>query len=368
MEVLKKEELYNYLKETPQEITRLFETQMVDIALSPIYDTYEPWIIQWSNQSKTDDPVQEKVYFSAFCVRVNRARRMHDRTREFVLLNDYYTRFGQHPFYTHMRLLSMIDNIDQQDPEGILQLAYINCQNMPNNAGAHHALADTVAKLFEAAEITPERRPDEEWLKKGEEAVHKALALDPNYAKFYCTKARILSLQGNYNEALQNINIAIDRENSSRSDYALRIGKYQMYEQIIRGQKQTRAIEANMQQRMANELNKQMDLYLNEVRRKQAELEQQANQSMSKNMEFLGLFAGSVSFTIGGISIASTVAQQSLLAAAGLLIVLMGSLLGVFAGFGIILHGYKGEKSRRNLLVFSLGILVIIGGIVLCLL
>ena len=45
---------------------------------------------------------------------------------------------------------------------------------------------------------------------------------------------------------------------------------------------------------------------------------------------------------------------------------LMGALLGVFAGFGIILHGYQGPKSRRNLLVLVLGGVILAIGVILC--
>ena len=105
---------------------------------------------------------------------------------------------------------------------------------------------------------------------------------------------------------------------------------------------------------------------MKEMESKQALLEEDTRSSLTKNMEFLGLFAGIVSFTIGGVSIAGAMADRSLVGAAGLIVVLMGALLGVFAGFGIILHGYRGEKSRRNLLVFALGAVITAAGVFLC--
>ena len=49
-----------------------------------------------------------------------------------------------------------------------------------------------------------------------------------------------------------------------------------------------------------------------------------------------------------------------------LIVVLMGALLTVFSGFGIILHGYEGEKSKRNMAVLLMGILVAAVGVLLC--
>ena len=96
-------------------------------------------------------------------------------------------------------------------------------------------------------------------------------------------------------------------------------------------------------------------------------LEEQEKQTIVKNMEFLGLFSGIVSFTIGSLTIGSAVANQSILHAAGLIVVLMGALMGVFAAFGIILHGVVGKKAGRNFFVLLLGLAIVVGGILLCL-
>lgn len=68
-------------------------------------------------------------------------------------------------------------------------------------------------------------------------------------------------------------------------------------------------------------------------------MEESARESLTKNMEFLGLFAGIVSFTSGSISISVAVAERSVLGAAGLIVVLMGALLGiVIAAVGVFLY------------------------------
>ena len=107
-------------------------------------------------------------------------------------------------------------------------------------------------------------------------------------------------------------------------------------------------------------------------------MEAQEKETMAKNMEFLGLFSGIVSFTIGSLSISGAIAEQSIRHAAGLIVVLMGALMCVFAAFGIILHGFhkvkiakktqKYERSFicRHLVVFALGALVVAGGILFC--
>ena len=101
-------------------------------------------------------------------------------------------------------------------------------------------------------------------------------------------------------------------------------------------------------------------------------IEEKNKESTTKSMEFLGLFSGIVSFTIGTISISSEIEKFSAKHMAGLIIVLMGALMAVFAGFGIILHGTDirkedGRKDRRNLIFVLLGMAIVAGGFILCL-
>lgn len=53
-----------------------------------------------------------------------------------------------------------------------------------------------------------------------ERAVEDAIRLDPAYAKFYCTKARVVAQRGRYGEAYSLINKAVATESSARKDYA----------------------------------------------------------------------------------------------------------------------------------------------------
>lgn len=329
---------------------------------------FDNWVDELMTRSESEDPEEEKVTFAAFCIRIGQFRRNQDRTRENELMTQYRERFDCHPFFNHLLLMSMLDQDPVSRSKRVLELADDNTRTMPSNAGVHHALAIAVADIFEATELTPELRPDAKWLQRGIEASQEALELDPKYPKFHCTAGRLLALQGKHKEALKEISVAIDTENSKQSDYALRIGSYRMYYQRIQEKRHSVAMGREVQKQLdtAQELMGQMETSMKEMESKQALLEEDTRSSLTKNMEFLGLFAGIVSFTIGGVSIAGAMADRSLVGAAGLIVVLMGALLGVFAGFGIILHGYRGEKSRRNLLVFALGAVITAAGVFLC--
>ena len=160
-------------------------------------------------------------------------------------------------------------------------------------------------------------------------------------------KETLLKRRGNRGEARKAIAI----EDSSRSDYTLRVNQYQIHLQQVKN--------VQVLDRTEKQLNEKIQKFEDII-------EQQAKDSLIKNMEYLGLFAGIISFTIGSIGIAGSVAGQSIAAAAGLIIVLLGALLCVFAGFGVILHGFN-CKAFRNLVVFIMGAIIILGGVHFCL-
>lgn len=342
-----KEALREALLQLPEETTRDYELQVMDLAMADQKAEFRQWIeeLMGSPEMATAGEA-EKIAFAAFCIRVGKLRRMRSNTEEAQVMEQYRERFQKnHPFYEHLRVMCLMGLGPVQNAEEILPLATENCKRMPN-AGTYHALATAVADIFEALEFLPTELPKKKWLKEGERAVDKALLLDGSYPKFYCTRARLAALNGRYEAAIEDISRAIDMERPDRTDYTLRIGEYRMYDQRIRDKWRSEQMMETLQKKM----------------------EEQSSQTLTKNMEFLGLFAGIVSFTIGSISIAGAMEQESLLGAAGLIIVLMGALLGVFAGFGVILHGCFGKKSGRNWAVLLLGIAIAAVGVRLCLL
>lgn len=362
MKIQTKEELVIFLSNLPKESDRDFEKRIVALCTEEKQEQeFYIWTQELADMEFSTEE-EERIAFGAFCILSNVARRSFDRTKETDLINGYRQKFGNHVFFRHLQLLGMLDNHVGMDHEEILNLAFENSKNIYTNAGVQHALADAVATLFEETEFTPEMRPDKIWLERGMEAVNRAINYDSNYAKFYCTKARLLSLQGHHKDALRCIDTAIDYENSKNKDYALRVGRYQMYAQTINNRLHNELTFGQLQQ----ELTAQKESYIAEMQQRQEELETQTNRSRIKNMEFIGLFAGIISFTIGGLNIAQGLAGHSISAVAGLIIVLMGALLGVYAGFGVILHGFSGKESVRNYIVFAMGLILIAGGVFLC--
>jgi hypothetical protein len=85
-----------------------------------------------------------------------------------------------------------------------------------------------------------------------------------------------------------------------------------------------------------------------------------------RNLEYLGIFSGIISFTMGAINISSALASVSFVGAAALIVVLFGVLVGVFAMFDLIIHGYKRENKVLYIIVFAVVLITVVGGFGVC--
>lgn len=419
--------LLELLEELPEEITRDYEETVVAYATKCSDEVLlaaeaEFWSMKKAAEQNVGKPeeeqtvINEKVYFALYALLVNYTRRMKDDKTQKKLLDKYssYKFKETHVFYNHLRLLRLLGMVYNQSPSErmeMLELAQINKRDLTDNKGAAHAFAEAVALVFELDDVadTP-RFADQrsEWLENAMSAVQSAIDDHPDYAKYYCTRGRIQSLLGKYADALKDIDKAIDEEDTSRKDYAIRIGNYESRGQQIHGKMEQVGVQKHFEDYMATETQKYQD-----------ELVAREKETATKNMEFLGLFSGIVSFTIGSLTISGAIAQQSIAAAAGLIVVLMGALIAAFAGFGMILHGAcpvikkpkafqkfhqeaapsigneqgetvqekseaekkaeekarkkaekkanKVERDWRNVVVLVLGLLIVLGGLLLCL-
>lgn len=350
-------EIKNYFLTLPAETQREYETQIVDFALSDNSSEFHLAL----NELLQDESEEDKIRFAAFCTLCEAHRRNKDYSKEKQLIDENENLFNNHPLFTHIKLLYYIDNFDFTITERILVLAEsnTNLEVFSNNSSVYHMLADLIVTAFENNEFFGKEPQADSWLQKGLTAVDRAILLQSDYAKFYCTKGRLLTLRKDYDEAAKLIRKAVDLEDSKKSDYPLRINEYLNHLQRIQIQRQNDRIEKNLND------------YMKRIEEQQTELKQQTDDAVNKlqdsifkNLEFIGLFAGIISFTIGSINISDSLAEHSFPGAAGLIIVLMGALLCVFAGFGIMLHGKNAED--RNVIVFLLGLAVIVIGFCIC--
>ena len=167
--------------------------------------------------------------------------------KDFGQMLENFRRWGQifesEASYSHIWVLYLIESGEDFDAEEALVLAETDCETFPDNAGFVHLFADVYATVCERANPQERAALMETWGARAEEMVDKAIKYSEDesggrgYAKYYCTKARILALRKEYREAEHNVNLAIDKEDSERKDYVIRLLGYQYHKTMIQMEK-----------------------------------------------------------------------------------------------------------------------------------
>ena len=174
-------------------------------------------------------------------------RRQKDYFKLKELLDKYkYDIFDLHPSFSHLESLYDLESDSLYDYDKMLRNTYRDALDAPNNAGFVHLFADAFATIYEKGGIHNKDAFLEKWYQRANTEVDNAIRLDPSYAKYYCTKARILRIKGDFGGANLCIDKAISMESSDRSDYPLRIGNYQYHKMLIYTEMRMKELEQNL--------------------------------------------------------------------------------------------------------------------------
>lgn len=170
------------------------------------------------------DSDSQIAYNAFYCLNIL-LRHNKDLLKLKILFDEHAPRFKSQPTFSHLWVQLQVEgNEPVANPDELLLPAFENSQNFADNAGVVHVFPYAFISLYENPEshVNPEK-----WLPLALETVDRAIALDPTYAKYYCTKGRILSANGQFAEAIRLFDYAINLEDSSLRDYVLRISDYQ---------------------------------------------------------------------------------------------------------------------------------------------
>ncbi len=173
---------------------------------------------------------RQKEAYAAFYTLQIMLRQSKNYTKMKELFRKYRERFECMPSFNHIYALYLTDSGTAEDLDVLLEMLYADRRRLNRNAGFVHQFAFTYAWACEEAE-TPQAlaRYRSVWGGKALNAARRAIELDPKYAKYYCTRARILAIDGDYADAAADIDRAIDLEDSSRRDYMIRLMDYRYY-------------------------------------------------------------------------------------------------------------------------------------------
>lgn len=271
-----------------------------------------------------DNDKTDEAYAVFYCINIYH-RNLFNNDDLDKLWKSYSKNFEKYKSFEHLKInrfrISLLPTATFNEQEEYLKLAYKNREEYSDNAGYIHAFCALFANIIEKNENNLEFR--EKILKYWEpyvlDSVNDAITLDHKYAKYYCTKGRILSAYSEYDKADRAICKAIAMENSTRTDYAVRINDYQYY-------------------RLQNQIQKQRNI-INEEQQSIDNL----RKSIVSNIETIALFSGIISFVLGSLKL---VEGETAVHAGLLIFTLMGCLSAVFSIFILLLH--MGDKNYNN--------------------
>lgn len=284
------------------------------------------------------------------------------RMKEHTELRDVMARFGDsfrdRPTYPH--LSSMMYALDPAELDSAVSCADAAKRNVPRHAGVLHNFAVVTIQREERRAT-----PDHARLETAEAALDTAIAeTHGTYGKYHATYARLLALKGEYARAEEQVDAAIDREEPTKTDYAIRIGDYQAIKLDIKVRQSLNAVAAE-QGKMVDEVRLLKESTVTELERvrdeidtrmgeARAEIDTKITQARADALQILGLLAAVVAFVV---SVSSISAQLQSFAVSGrLFVTVAGAILVIYAGFNLSFLQPEGRGILRSSLVFALGI------------
>ncbi len=284
-----------------------------------------------------DADLPEQTRFNAFYCLQARAWRRKDHRRHRANTDRYQSRFSRHPmfFYLQAEYYAALGD-DPANLDAALTFAVKAVERLMGVPGVLHLAAEIIADRHE-------RDPgsDPRLLLDAERHVRQAIALSdgryPRYHATHATHARIATLRGAFTAARASIARAIEDEDSTGTEYALRIGDYQLIRSRIQYAQEAERLGA-----------------------RQEEATRELRQIRSQVLEIMGLLAAVIAFITTAANIA---AGQPARPAAGLLTLAGGVTLLVFWGFHVLLIGtVSGGSAWRRVAPAVVGVILVTAG------
>ena len=233
-------------------------------------------------------------------------------------------------FDNHVMLLTFRSQYysSKEKNKGNLQLALSYASKAKGRASNSPSILHLFTRVvIEICDVTDDK-VETNLLHEAERCIDKAIAIvDGKYARYFATKADLLSKTGRYSEAKVLIQKAIEIEPSGRDDYALRIGDYQQIRLKIQFLEHSQVLQ--IKQKESIEI-------LEEVR--------------LRVIELLGLLSAVIAFLGTSIQIGK---GFTLTDAARLMTISGGVILIIFSSYSMIF--FRSKLRTSQLVVFFFG-------------
>ncbi len=196
-----------------------------------------------------NDEIGDDTRFENYCTLCSFHRRNRNVSEYFRLTVQFDDEFKAEPLHRLHKAIAHHDRGLNNDVDTSLEITESLLREHPEFVGALHFMAVIMMSKYKETK-------DEKWLKKALGNVDQAIANSPEYAKFYETRSKIYSQLGKLDRALENIAVAIDKEDSSSSDYAIRLSGYfstktdiEVRSYLVGVEQRVNAIEDNAQKK-----------------------------------------------------------------------------------------------------------------------
>jgi tetratricopeptide (TPR) repeat protein len=304
---------------------------------------------EWFDEQIKKDNYNETLLFAVFILLTICYRRSKDRSRLQSVIEQVGLIFSENPFYWHV--LSMLKKELDKFEESLL-LAKKAMEELPKHAGVIHNYVESIVIAKEHGYSLS----DVELLEAYEKLVQ--LISYSDYPKYFCTQGRFLAVMGKYAEAKVSISIAVDKEDSTREDYAIRINEYQSHLMRIQTMEFKSIIEQELSKTKEDIREKKQELD-SSLRIQREELDKQVQGIKSENLQTLGFFVAIISFTIGSINLLK---ERTFLESSFLILILTSSLTLAYVGFSLVFQ-FNMKKGKQTAIISVLAVLIIIGSI-----
>ena len=331
------------LQNLPNENHVDFEIEIVKIASKSNLNTstYLQQLEEYLNNKQNDLEMRYKIFY---LLNVH-YRRIGDISKSGHLFNQFSKEFSHFSLLHHLKSVYLANKGLKQD---LIEAYYeaeksIQKNNNSNNPGVCHNLAFIMINIIDEnieSEIFIEK---DELISLGIELCRKSIKFRPDHGRYYCTLGRFYNKTNNFKQSKLYFKKAMDIEDSSSKDYALRIINYQSY------------LSNTLYLESIYKFNNEINNFKAELSEYDTKLHKSMNDLKKSNLEFLGFFAALISFTIGSIQIVN---NQTFIDAIQLILIFSASLLCSFGGFGIIING--ATKNYRSYVIFFLGLIMIV--------
>ena len=244
-------ELTEKLENAPDEMDKSFSKYLTGI------------VIDWHNNNKNVDELlsrimnnhkSQNVRFAAYYSVFSYYRRYKFTSKLVEFIESNYCNYSDHAYNKVIMTQYYKHKYNRDNKAKYLEemLGYSRecLEIFSDQPGVLHSYSDSIAFSLEAGfPITPEE-------------LDKAICIilriieETQYSRYYCTYGRLLCFKNRIDEAIMNINKAIDYENTTKNDAYIRIVEYKEY--IINAklrelQKRTEELEMKLKGDVAHE-------------------------------------------------------------------------------------------------------------------